>query len=232
MLFEIHMKRNLLYSVFVLCVLLGSCEESDDSLIEGEMMVMTLSPDSVTNVGSNDYITVTVQVPLDGAGETCTFNATAGNFDNISSNKSTTTAIVDIDGFATVTWFPPQTPGTQRIDATIKTLVRHREVVVSPVQTIDFSDLPASVAPDASQLFTISVGEEWAGAAVEIKTTGGTLNATGSVADELDSGTKIKPLLDQNGQTQVVYVAPATGGDFVITASLYGTFSSVAITVQ
>jgi hypothetical protein len=227
------MRRIYLYQVFVLFVLFAACEDPDDSrLKDGSMMSLTVLPDSITNVGSGDYITVRVQVPLDGAGEVCTFSTTAGDFEAVSSSKLTTTSVVDVDGYATVTWFPPQIPGTQKISATIKTLIKSREIVVDPVGTITFSDLPASIAPNAVQLFTVSVGKEWAGSAMEIKTTGGNLEATSPVADELENGTKIKPLLDQNGQTQVVYTAPSTAGTFRVTASLYGTFSTRVITVQ
>jgi hypothetical protein len=211
---------------------IAACEEPDPSKLEdGSMMSMTVLPDATTEVGSMNYITIKVQVPLDGAGETCTFNATAGNFESISSNKSSTTSIVDVDGNTTVTWFPPQTPGTQKITATIKTLVKNREIVVDPVGAVIFNNLPPSIDANMSQLFTITVGKEWAGSAIEIKTTGGNLEATSPVADELESGPKIKPFLDQNGQVQVVYTAPPTVGTYQITASIYGTFSAILITV-
>jgi hypothetical protein len=220
---------------FALLALFATCEDPDPSeLGEGDdkKYILITATGTTVKVGSNKYITVKVQVPLDGTGETCTFTTTSGTFESKTSNKTSTTAVVDIDGYATTTWFAPQTSGTQKITATIKTLFIEQEIIVEPVGAITYENFPTTIAVNTTQLITITAGADWAGAALEVKTTGGMLEATGPASEDFEKGTKIRPILDETGKAQVIYTSPAAAGDLQITSSLYGTFSTGLIKVQ
>lgn len=209
------------------------CEDPDPSrLDDGSYVRISATPDTPVDAGSNNYITINVEVPLDGTGETCTFTATGGSFETKSGNKASTTSVVNISGVASTTWFPPPTPGIYKVTGTIKTLVVEKEITVQGVEAIIYTDLPSTVTLNSSTLFTLTVGKQWAGSAIEVKTTGGLLEATGPVVEELEKGTKIKPVVDQTGSVHVVYTAPSTAGNFQINASMFGTVSPKLITVQ
>lgn len=199
---------------------------------DGEVLMRLEASQESIGVGLETPLSVTASVTRDATGDTCTFDATAGTFELGRSERSRK-IVVNVNGEASIHWFAPQEPGRVRITASIRTVTASTEVEVTPVPQVIIAELPDSLAAGETVRFRVAVPATWSRKAVEVRASHGSLLATGPVLEGLDRGGRILPLTDQNGEARLLFTAPAAANDAVtITASLFGTISSVLVRVQ
>lgn len=230
------------FTLLLVLPLLFACDQEDNpSDVDGELIKLTSSTwegveTKEINVGVNEFRRITATVTKDATGQTFTFETTDGNFNGPNSGVKTATTVIDIRGMASILWFPPTIPGISVITGKVSTISSSIDVRTNAVPAIVFEPsltLEDTIDISTNTLFTITVAPEWANSPIEIKTTNGTLYATGTALANFEEGKIIKPYLDQNGVTQFVFSAPTAPDDFiVITATLFGTVNSVSFRSQ
>ena len=226
--------------VIVTASLFGTIQRQEVTIDELSVTSVSIDVSEQTiGIGLETPIFITASVIKDAAGEEVHFKATNGNFENETSNQprpiSETSKMVDINGKASVWWFAPQTPGTVRFFVSIQEITEEAQIEVIPVPPqIEFIDLPESVEIDKKVLFRVSIPSAWARKAVELRIRDeGTLKAVGPVPkDSLDKGSHIFPLTDGNGFADVLFVAPNSPQQVILTASLFGTIKSVLVEIR
>lgn len=202
----------------------GSIDDNPSNPLEGKsdtLIVMEVAPDTAP-VGIAGAVRVTASVTRDATSQTCTFTSTAGKFGS-PSGAATATATVDSRGQASVTWYPPDQMGTVDLTAQVASVTGRTSVVVKAVPDILFVGLLDTMAKGQVAAFMVQVDPAWSGAALDLKTSAGTLLALGPVRDELDEGSRVRPLLDQTGRAEVLLTAPGAAGNVVVAGSLFGT---------
>jgi len=195
-----------------------------------EFLSLVPDVDSV-GVGLRLPVHLSARMTADAAGSQCNFTASGGSF-NSTSALLTASGSVDVNGRATVVWFPPASAGRVDFGATVGQVTGDTSVVVTPVPDIVFTGLPDVLAAGETIQAGVQVAAAWAGSAVEIRTPQGLLKAVGPVQGDFDTGTKILPILDATGQAGLLVIAPMTTGQLVVTASLFGTVRSKSIVVR
>ena len=230
--------RHSLGLIWLACTLLMvlsagcECEEKNPSFPGESGAFMELEPNYPTvRVGLTTPLAFTASVTKDAEGGQCTFTATAGSFDPTTLQLSLDTT-VDVNGRASVDWYAPGDVGQVRLTATIETVRRTVLINVSPVPEVVIEGLPNSMPPDTRVLFSVHVPADWSNMALEVRTVGATLQATGPTEDNNDRGTRILPLTDRDGLVLVLFTAPDEPMDVPVTASLFGTRNTVMVRVD
>lgn len=219
--------------VIIYLMVLVSCGEDDknppNASDSNVFMTLNVSQPQI-GVGLDTPIILTASVTKDAVGETCTFEASFGSFSTIQPSL-TSTEPVDLNGQATVLWYAPEIPGMIRFSSEIQTVQAHAEIEVIPVPQIEIIDLPDSVKIGETVLFQIQVPTEWAGKAVEVSAPQSILKAAGPVLEDLHTGNRILPLTDSNGLANVLFTAPGTPMQVILTASMFGTIESLLVQI-
>jgi hypothetical protein len=209
-----------------------ACDPEKNTVDEAErVMTVTAAPDTI-GVGISVPLTLTVAASTpDAKGQMCTFSSSLGTFKQNDSVRTKSIAL-DYQGNASVDWFPPNSPATVRIVATVGSVNAETRVLVFPVPWIHLDNLPDSILAADSFLFRVSVPNTWGNLPIEARTSTGSLRAIGSAYASRDTGNRILPYLDNSGRTEILFIAPTTVGRSTVSATLFGTEVSSTLIVH
>ncbi len=206
-------------------------EKKNDRFPEGGTAFMEVDASTRSiGVGLDTPVVITVAVTKDAKDETCSFTATSGSFSETDATPSVD-VIVDVNGQAKAFWFAPDEPGLARLTTTINSVSDMLDIEVTPVPSVELNDVPDSLAVGEQVLFRTKVDADWANKPMEIRAPNAVLQATGPVDQELDMGSRILPLTDEQGEVAVVFTAPSMPLNIQITASLFGTRESKLVKI-
>lgn len=197
---------------------------SPDGTDDGPEMIIAVLPDSLIEVGSrNAPLTVIAAVTKDATGEMAEFKATSGTFGTVG-GESTTKATVDLNGVATVVWYPPDRPGIARITAAVDVVQEGVDIAVTtyplvldaqPATTIGVGLDNAPLALTATAMDTVAdtALTSLAGSAATFTGSAGAFGSAGGARS-------LSVTLDAQGRARANWFPPDQPGNVAIRAAV------------